>query len=136
ELVAERFARRQGPLFLIDLAHGANQNWERRGTRMVFRERFRRFLSREFPAWQLAELSTEADLEHSLSPVYPRALLKRGALGLAAIGAAPDALDSAGVLSFGLIWLDYLRARERRIAMEGLVLFLPDEEQGATLLRL
>ena len=28
-------------------------------------------------------------------------------------------------MSFGLIWLDYLRRRERRLAVEGLVIFAP-----------
>jgi hypothetical protein len=70
ELVAERFAGKRGLLFLLDLARPASQSWERRGTRLVFRERFRQFLSREFPAWKIDELSTEADLEHTLSPAY------------------------------------------------------------------
>jgi hypothetical protein len=123
ELVAERFARKRSPLFLLDLARPASQDWELRGTRLVFRERFRQFLSREFPGWRIDELSTETDLQHSLSPAYPRALLRRGTSGLAAIGAAPDSLHPAGVLSFGLIWLDYLRKREQRTTIEGLVLF-------------
>jgi hypothetical protein len=135
ELVAERFAGKRGALFLLDLARPASQGWERRGTRMVFRERFRQFLSREFPAWRIDELSTEADLEHTLSPAYPRALLKHGASGLAAIGAPEDSLHSDGVLSFGLIWLDYLRKRERRITIEGLVLFLPADQARTTSLR-
>ena len=135
ELVAERFARKQGPLFLIDLARPSSHDWERRGTRLVFRERFRQFLSREFPDWTLAELSTEQDLEHSLSPAYPRALLKCGAAGLAAIGAGPEALDPSGILSFGLIWLDYLRRRDRRLTIEGLVLFLPVGQERTTCLR-
>jgi hypothetical protein len=135
ELVAERFAGKRGALFLLDLGRPASQDWERRGTRLVFRERFRQFLSREFPAWKIDELSTEADLEHTLSPAYPRALLKRGASGLAAIAASADSLHSAGLLSFGLIWLDYLRTRERRITIEGLVLFLPADPARTTSLR-
>ena len=135
KLLVERFARKQGPLFLIDLDRPAGQDWERRGTRLVFRERFRQYLSREFPPWKLAELSTEADLEHSLSPAYPRAFLKRGASGLAVMAAGPESLNPDGLLSFGLIWLDYLRRRERRITVEGLVLFLPDTEERTTALR-
>jgi hypothetical protein len=110
---------------LIDLAHPAGPDWERRGTRLVFRERFRQLLSREFPAWRIAEVSTERDLQHSLSPAYPRALLKRGGAALAAIGSPPDGLNSSGALSFGLIWLNYLRKRERRTLIEGLVLLVP-----------
>jgi hypothetical protein len=135
ELVAERFARKPGPLFLMDLARPAAQDWERRGARLVFRERFRQFLSREFPGWKIIELSTEQDLEHSLSPAYPRALLRKGAAGLAAIAAPPDAIDTSGIHSFGLIWLDYLRNRERRIAIEGLMLFLPLGKERTTCLR-
>ena len=135
ELVAERFAGKRCVLFLIDLARPTSQDWELRGTRLVFRERFRQFLSREFPEWKIAELSTEADLEHSLSPAHPRALLKQGSTGLAAI-AAPRGLNACGVLSFGLIWLDYLRRRERRTTVEGLVLFLPEDQERSTSLRL
>ena len=135
ELVVERFAGKRGALFLLDLAQPTGPEWERRGTRLVFREQFRQFLQREFPAWNISELSTEADLEHSLSPAYPRALLKRGAAGLAAIGAPADGLNVSGVLSFGLIWLDYLRHRERRTAIEGLLLFLPVDHERVTCLR-
>jgi len=136
ELVVERFGGRRGPLFLLDLARPAGAESSRRGTRLVFRERFRDFLCREFPAWKVAELSAEADLEHTLSPAYPRALLKHGNTGLAAIAAPPGSLNASGVLSFGLIWLDYLRHRERRRTIEGLLLFLPSGEERTTALRM
>jgi len=61
----------------------------------------------------VAEVSAEQDLEHSLSPGFPRAFLRKGQSGLAAIAAPPDGMDPASILSFGLIWLDYLRRRER-----------------------
>jgi hypothetical protein len=60
-------------------------------------------LRRQYSGWKLVELSTEPDLHHSLSPAYPRALLRRGTQAIAAIGAAEDAIDVDGVLSFGLI---------------------------------
>lgn len=136
ELVVERFARKQGRLILLDLARPAAQPWERRGSRMLFRERFRHFLTRQFPGWALAELSTEADLEHTLSPAYPRAFLKRGKAGMAAIASAPDYDDPDGALTFGLIWLHYLRKREPRLAVEGLSVFLPAWSERTTGLRL
>ncbi len=135
ELVVERFAGKRGEIFLLDLAQPASADWSRRGTRLVFRERLRQFLGREFPAWNIADLSTEPDLEHSLSPAYPRALVKHGTAGLAAIGAPPDGLNTSGVLTFGLIWLDYLRERERRLMIEGLVVFLPGGKEHTTSLR-
>ena len=136
ELTVERFATTPGQLYLIDLARPTSGDWERRGARLIFRERFRQFLARRFSGWKLAELTVEADLEHSLSPVYPRALLKKGQTGLAVIGAGPDVPDAGGILAFGLIWLDYLRTRERRLQIEGLALFLPQGAERATSLRL
>ena len=136
ELAVERFGGKRSSLFLLDLDQPASAEWSRRGTRMVFRERFRDFLSREFPAWKIAELSTEADLEHTLSPAYPRALIKRGNSGLAAIAAPRGGANASGVLSFGLIWLEYLRRRERRMTIEGLLLFLPADDARTTALRL
>jgi hypothetical protein len=94
ELVVERFARTPGRMILLDMSRPDSQEAGRRGGRLVFRERFRHFLTRQFPSWKLAEISAEQDLEHSLSPGFPRALLRKGQSGLAAIGAAPDGMDA------------------------------------------
>lgn len=134
ELEVERFARRTGRLVLVDLSGPSATVIERHADRLVLRERLRMALSRQFPSWQLVELSAEPDLEQSLSPVYPRALLRQGARAWAALMAAEEA--SAGALSFGLVWLDYLRRRERRLTVEGLILFLPDGSERTTCLRL
>lgn len=133
ELAIERFGGIEGRLLLLDLAR-AGAAEERRGARLVFREQFRRALLRQFPDWRLAELSAEANLEESLSPAYPRALIRNGGLGWAAIASPPG--GSAGALTFGLIWLDYLRMRERRLTVEGLAIFLPQAEARAACLRL
>ena len=125
ELEVEHFGGRTGALTLVDLDRTSNRDAHRRGARLKYRERFRQSLHRQFPDWRVAELSTEADLHHSLSPSYPRALLRKGSTALAAIGAAEDSLSPDGVLSFGLIWLDYLRRRETRFIIEGLAVFLP-----------
>lgn len=135
ELVVERFGKRQGVMLLYDELR-AGWSEPRRGRRLVFRERFRLSLRRSFPGWRLADLSADADLEKSLSGAFPRAFLVRGATGWAAIAAPPEARDAAGVLTFGLIWLDYLRRREPRITVEGLALFLPEHAATITCLRL
>ena len=135
EMTVERFPRREGPLFLVDLARRAGADLGRRSGRLVFRERFRLFLRRQFPEWTLAEVSTEPNLEFSLSPVFPRAFLKHGQHGWAAIVCPPDG-DAGAVVSFGLIWLSYLRARERRIAVEGLAIYVPVGRGQAAALRL
>ena len=133
-LTVEHFAHREGQMFLLDLARRSGAELGKRSGRLVFRERFRLFLRRQFPQWTLAEISAEADLAHSLSPAFPRAYLKHGQHGWAAIACPPDA-DSAAVLSFGLIWLAYLRARERRVALEALAIYLPAGQERAAALR-
>ncbi|HEX5431640.1 MAG TPA: hypothetical protein VFW83_06725 [Bryobacteraceae bacterium] len=132
ELEVQRFGGRSGRLILADLAHPSSRDVSRRGARLKYRERFRHSLQRQFPDWRLAELSTEPDLQHTLSPSYPRALLRKGGTGLAAIGASQDSLDPDGVLTFGLIWLDYLRSRESRLAIRGLAVFLPAGKEQTT----
>jgi hypothetical protein len=135
ELIVERFAKRQGQLFLLDLARRAGADMGRRGGRMVFRERFRLLLRRQFPEWNLAELSADANLEFSLSPAFPRAFLKHGQHGWAAIACPPES-DAAEAISFGLIWFAYLRVRESRLALEGLAVYVPAGRERAPALRL
>ncbi len=136
ELTVQRFGKHTESLLLFDQENPRHAATRRRASRLVFREQFRRFLRRHFPAWTVADLTTEADLEHSLSEVYPRAFLRQGGLGLAAIGAPPTLDSAAGCLTFGLIWLDYLRRRESRVTIEALVLLLPAGKHQLTCLRL
>ena len=136
ELRIERFGKKTGKLQLVDLARDARERLELHATRLEFRERLRRFLRRQFPTHKVVELSTEANLEDSLSPAYARALIRQGASAWAAIGAGEENLNIDGVLSFGLIWLDYLRRREPALTVHGLVLLLPAGQEKTTCLRL
>jgi hypothetical protein len=135
ELVVERFGRREGQLFLLDLTRRAGMDAGRRSSRLVFRERFGMFLRRQFPEWKLVELSTEANLEFSLSPAFPRAFLHHGQHGWAAIACPPEG-DGGAALSFGLIWLAYLRGRERRTTVGGLAIYVPEGREQIVDLRL
>jgi len=125
EIEIERFGALAGTLTLIDLADPSNREADRRGARLKYRERFRRSLQRQFSGYRIVELSTEQDLQHSLSPSFPRALLRCGNAGIAAIGASEEALSPSDALSFGLIWLDHLRRREPKITIDTLAVFLP-----------
>jgi hypothetical protein len=135
EMIVERFARRAGQMFLVDLARRAGAEMGRRSGKLVFRERFRLFLRRQFPEWNLADVTAEADLEHSLSPAFPRAYLKHGQHGWAAI-ACPAEADAGAAVSFGLIWLAYLRKREQRVIIEGLAVYVAAGEERPAALRL
>ncbi|MBL8233929.1 MAG: hypothetical protein JNL98_35855 [Bryobacterales bacterium] len=141
ELVAERFGGRESILTLFDAARPANGGIQEKGKRQAFGAVFRRMLQREFPGFRIAEESTEANLQESLSPAYPRALLRQGTAAIAVIAAPPNS-DVDAVLSFGLIWLDYLRAREQRISggraahVQGLAIFVPQGHAQVTALRM
>ncbi len=133
ELITRRLGRAEGQLLVLDLARAGSRQ-ERQAGRLEFRERFRRILARQFGGWELAQISAAADLEHSLSPAYARALLRRGQRAFAVIGADPEADLAAcdSILSFGLIWLDYLRGREPKRVVEGLKLFVPQGRSATT----
>ena len=135
ELAVERFGKRAGSLLLMDRRAARNHDGDAYAARLTYRERFRRSLRRQFPDWRIAELTADADLEHSLSRSYPRALLSKGAAAWAALAAPPEAPDPAAAVTFGLIWLDYLRRRERRLGVEGLALFVPAGRERVTCLR-
>jgi hypothetical protein len=135
-LTVRKFANREGELLLVDLAVPVKREWHKRGEKFLFRERFRQFLQREFGDWDMAGISVDADLEHSLSPTFPRALIRRGARAMAAIAAPPDEGDSSGVLTFALIWLAYLRRREAKLVFEAVVILLPKGQEHPTTLRI
>jgi len=115
---------------LVDEAHRRSRVHHRAG-QARFREFLRRMLFRNYRDWTLTHLTSSADLEHSLSPSYARAALRRGHEVWAVIAAPPGASVTASeeVLSFGLIWFDYLRARADKHVLAGLKVFLP---QGRT----
>jgi hypothetical protein len=129
------FGGREADLVVADLASPDAARVERSAARKQFRETLRRFLSRQFPGWQLRSISTEADLEHSLSPLYARALLVKGGTALAAIGTGETEGDPAGVLTAGLIWLDYLRKRNLGLTLKEMAVFVPEGFEKTVCLR-
>jgi hypothetical protein len=124
-LATERFPRTEGELQIADLAAPSGRELERKSSRLAFRERFHLMLAREFPQWRIDEISSEPNLEESLSATYTRAFLRFGSNAMAAIAAPPETLDCAGIVPSGLIWLDYLRRREKKLSIRHLPLYVP-----------
>jgi len=135
-LHVERFGRHRGRVALVDAAAPSAARVHRRAARLQLRENLHRFLRRNYASLRVIELTSEAVLSASLSPNFPRAFLRSGTEGWAAIAAPDDPLVADEVLSFGLIWLDYLRRRERQCAVRGLILYLPVGQERTTCLRL
>jgi hypothetical protein len=122
-------------LEVVDRDSGLQRHRHVTAVRGVYREQLRRSLARRFPGWTIAELTSGADLQHTLSPAYPRALVRRGNTAWAAILATPLS-DVDAALSFGLIWHDYCRRHEKRSVVEGLAIFVPMDQHLTTALRL
>jgi hypothetical protein len=99
-----------------------------RVTREQFRARFRRFLAERFPDAVIDTLTAAPDLEHSFSGVYVRGRMHEGSREHALIVVAPGETAAAieGILTFGILWLDWCRSRAQRRAIEGLRVFVPE----------
>jgi hypothetical protein len=132
-LTAERFGRGAASVTLLDLDDTRTAPALRRNRHGGLATRLGQMLARQFPEWSVDHLTAGADLEHTLSPAYPRALLRRRRQFLAAICAPPKGADHA--LTFGLLWLAYLRRRLAPQTVRDLAIFLPRGEQVNTCLR-
>jgi hypothetical protein len=134
-LITERFPKTAGEMQIADLAAPEGMEWRRKSSRVAFRDRFRLLLAREFPGWNIDDISSDPDLEESLSASWARGYLRRGSVGIAVMAAPPHALDTAGIVPAGLIWLEYLRRREKKITVRRLLLYAPAGEEKETAFR-
>jgi hypothetical protein len=130
-----RFGGKTHKLSFLDLDRPQAAHRSHSGMRQSFAEQFRRMLFRQFPAWHVATLSCGLDLQRSFSSVYPRASLTRGNQQIAAL-ACPSTHEEPALLTFALLWLDYLRLHSRPGTQTSLALFLPDTAGNLTAHRL
>lgn len=134
KVAVERFGQGRGWLTVVDLEDARTGPALRRSRQETLAARFALMLARQYPGWRVEGLTAGADLEHTLSPAYPRALLRRGERRVAALCAPEGGGDQA--LTFGLLWLDYVRRREAPWGVAGPALFVARGEEQATALRL
>ena len=111
----------------------------RETTRNRFLKVLERALTRHFgdEGWRPEAFRTAMDLEKSFGPAYARGLLTRATQSWAVIAVNDEeALTTIdGILTFGILWLDHLRASSRH-AILGLRLIVPARTGGLTLARL
>jgi hypothetical protein len=125
-LTTERFRNAQADLQIADLGAPGGRDLGRRTSRIAFCERLRLMLAREWPEWRIEDISAEANLEESLTPSFARAFLRTGSSsGMAVMAAQPETAGAGGIVAAGLIWLDYLRRREKTCAIGRLLLYVP-----------
>jgi hypothetical protein len=134
DCTVQRFGGVPGKLSFLDLNRPQTAHKKLVGTRQTFAEQFRRMLFRQFPGWEIETLSAAMDLRRSFSPVFPRARLRKGNQQIAAV-ACPDILNETTLITFALIWFDYVRSRGKDTATR-LCLFLPEQAGCLTACRL
>ena len=105
----------------------------RRAARSAYQQRLRRMLERRYFGFTITQLTSSMNLERSFSPVYARALLKKGQAAVAVLGVndqeSQASIDAA--LTFGILWLDACReTQEGHGVVEGLHLFVPPKSSA------
>ena len=138
ELRFQKFGKGAPGVLIVSDSRAAQERLERRGERLRYAQQFRRILAQQFPQWKAEEISSEPDLQRSFSGLYTRCVLSRGQQVWAAIGVGEqeDATAADGVLTYGIIWLDWLRRREKRRVVIGLKIFIPTNHIATTQQRL
>ncbi len=126
-LSALRFGQAKPEVLEICAHAGQRSATAQRAARAHYQKLLVRLLEREYPGAKIESISAKADLEHSFSPVYTRAVVRTGQSAFAVLGVNEDesqaSIDAA--LTFGILWLDYHRQRADRYHIEGLKLFVP-----------
>ncbi len=135
DLAVEKFGRKSGTLTLLDAESSVAAVVERDSARAVDLAALCRWCERLFPMWRMELSSCGADLENSLSPRFPRALLRMGSHAMAVL-AAPDCESADDALAFGLIWFRHAQLRWPAFNVKTLALFVPPEAAVAMGLRL
>ncbi len=100
----------------------------RGSARRNYQRLLERVLARSFPAARVDGFRSAMDLEHSFGPAYVRGRLLRGTAADAVIGVneaeSADIVD--GILTLGILWLDYCRLKgEGRRHFGGLKVIVP-----------
>ena len=100
----------------------------RDAARRNYQKTLERALMRRFAGAKLDGLRSAMDLEHSFGPAYVRGRLLRGTAGDAVIGVghAESAATIDGILTLGILWLDYCRQKgDARRHFGGLKVIVP-----------
>lgn len=100
----------------------------RDSSRRNYQRLLERVLARAFPGAKVEGFRSALDLEHSFGPAYARGRLLNGTAVDAVVGVseAESAASADGILTLGILWLDYCREKaDARRHVGGLKVILP-----------
>lgn len=103
-----------------------------RVAREKFRLALRRILEKNFPDAEVRSLTAVPDLKNSFSGVYVRGgLLEQGKVwAVFAVRPGESASTVKDSLAFAILWLDWVRGRSTRHAVEGVRLIVPERSSA------
>lgn len=124
-LAVERFGRLKPDR--LEFVRKDFQRQAREVSRQEFCERMKGILAQQFPDEVLDSLVTGEDLEYSLPGNYARGISHCGSVHTAVLAVSENETPEtiAKIATFGLLWLDRLRASNLRGSFSGLRLILP-----------
>jgi hypothetical protein len=96
--------------------------------RRTYQRLLERVMARSFPGSKIDGMRSAMDLEHSFGPAYVRGRLLHGVVAEAVIGvgAEESAAMVDGILTLGILWLDYCRQKgDGRRHFGGLKVIVP-----------
>jgi hypothetical protein len=100
----------------------------RDSARRNYQRLLERALTRNFLGWKVDGMRSAMDLEHSFGPAYVRGRLLKGtsAQAVIGIGASESGAMIDGILTIGILWLDYCRQHsDPRRHFGGLKIIVP-----------
>ncbi len=127
-LSALRFGQSKPETLEICADAGHRSAASQRAARVEYQKLLVRLLEREYPGAKIESISSKPDLQHSISPVYTRAVLRVGQSASAVLGVSGEETQASvdAALTFGILWLDHERQQlAGRCHVEGLKLFVP-----------
>jgi hypothetical protein len=138
ELYYQRFGKGPPGTLIVADTRADSEALNRRGRRIEYLGHLRRWLAQLFPGAPSDGLTTEASLKDSLSGCYARGLLHEAGRSWAVMGVGPEESPAVidGILTYGIIWLDFLRQRNPNRVITGLKVFVPHNFTETTQQRL
>jgi hypothetical protein len=128
QLSVQRFGKHQSTVLEFCGAGDRRSASAKKATRAQYAKLLQRVISTQNPGFRIDSLSTGMDLERSFSPIYTRALIRRGNSAFAVLGVNATEMQASidAALGFGILWLEASRRMcPAWILIEGLKLFVP-----------
>jgi hypothetical protein len=123
-----RFGKAQPSVLEFVRAGDSRTASARKAARAQYTKLLQRVLLAQNPGFKLQTIAGSMDLERSFSPVYTRALIRRGNSAFAVLGVNSGEMQSSvdAALGFAVLWMDDSRDRAAADTLvEGLKLFVP-----------